>query len=120
MAAAWSLLYKSNRVHRDIPFAPVARFSSEADARQALRALQTLSTGYLYRIEAPEVSSVAATAASLPFDPSDHTVDEIEDKVALLEDHAVVRRLLALEQEGKARVTAVALFEERLQELEGV
>lgn len=60
-----------------------------------------------------------AESGTLPFNPADHTNDEIADCVADIDDPATLRALLNLEEEQKDRSGATDAIEERLDELEG-
>lgn len=52
------------------------------------------------------------------FHPTDHTVDEIEERLEDVTDIDDAEAILELEQAGNARTTAVDAIEERLDELE--
>lgn len=56
---------------------------------------------------------------TLPFNPEAHTVDELAEKAADVDDPAAVRALRNLEEEQNDRTTAVEALEERLADLEG-
>ena len=50
--------------------------------------------------------------------PGELTVDEIEDRVAEVDDLAKLRAILSLEEDGKDRTTATDAIEERIHDLE--
>lgn len=52
------------------------------------------------------------------FHPTDHTVDEIKEKIDEIDDPEDVEAILELEESGNERVTAIEAIEDRLEELE--
>lgn len=54
----------------------------------------------------------------LPFDPADLTVDELEERIADIDDVATLDALGQAEDEGKSRETALEAIDDRLDELE--
>ena len=86
----------------------------------------------LERIEAAATDPTADDAAALadtiqddggtvPFNPTNFSVDDVEDRIADIENVDTIRALRTLEQteDGDPRTTAVEAFDARIDELEG-
>jgi hypothetical protein len=65
---------------------------------------------------APDLDGEAET---LPFNPADHTNDEVAEKVATIDDKATLVALRRLEEEQQDRTGATDAITNRLDELEG-
>jgi len=71
--------------------------------------------------ELPEPTDLTvddAESEKLPFSPESHTVAEIEERIAEIEDPDTLRALRNLEQEQKNRETATAAIEGQLSDME--
>lgn len=55
----------------------------------------------------------------LPFDPADLTVDELEERIADIDDAETLDAIGQAEDEGKSRETAFEAINDRLDDLEG-
>lgn len=64
------------------------------------RLVRTTSTGYLVP---EELVSQEADEADAPYDPNDHTVAEVNDHLASVDDQEEYDRILAAEEAGQAR-----------------
>jgi len=67
----------------------------------------------------PDPDAVDGESGTLPFNPEDHTNDEVAEKVADIDEPAALRALLSLEAEQKDRDGATEAIQDRLDELEG-
>ena len=65
-----------------------------------------------------DVDEVDGESGTLPFNPEENTIDELEQKLADVDDDEAVRALKNLEAEQQARSGAEDVFDERLGELE--
>lgn len=64
-------------------------------------------------------SEPEADSDELPFDPADLTVDELEERIADIDDVETLDAIGQAEDEGKSRETAFEAINDRLDDLEG-
>jgi len=65
-----------------------------------------------------DVEDLDGESGTLPLNPEDYTIDDLETEVADIEDPAAVRALKNLEAEQEDRSGAEDVFDDRLAELE--
>lgn len=68
-----------------------------------------------------EIELTDEDGGTIPFNPTNFSVDEVEDRIADIEDADTIRSLRTLEQteDGDPRTTAIEAFDARIDELEG-
>ena len=66
-----------------------------------------------------EVIDVDDADGTLPFNPGEHTNDEVADRVTDIDDAEVLTALKNLEEQQQDRAGATAAINDRLDELEG-
>jgi len=69
--------------------------------------------------DSPDSDDADGESGTLPFNPENHTNDEIAERASNIDDEAALNALLNLEVEQKDRNGAKDAIDDRLNELEG-